>query len=668
MKGDNMSIWVEHIQSDGSVPEWPYPITYKKVNEIDTDVLVLGGGIAGCHAAIHAARKGSKVVVVEKGATKRSGRGGAGVDHWLAACTNPCSKVDPEDYAREMLANVNGYGNGPLRYILAKESWEALLDMEQMGMQIRDVEGEFEGADFRDHETKLMFAYDYENRLHIRVWGYNVKPSLYKELKRLDVKICDRVMATSLLNDEGKQGGRVVGATGLNVRTGEFYVFRAKATIVSANNPQRQWVFAPEYTSSANMTCLNNAGVGHAIGWKAGAEFCLMEKSVPMFTGMGYIPYGMGNANNTYHGASIVDADGKKVPYFDTAGRELKTVQERFLPGPGKKFLPGSGTGADNPLRPGYNDIAKDLPNRIRQGEYRLPLYMDLTRLPEHERHVIFGMMVGNEGKTRIPVYDIYTKAGFDPDKDLLQVPVMPPDAYGRSTTYWLGLMLPHLMRLNSGGYWVDWKMKTSLEGLYAAGESVFGHGSHASAAVTGGYAGRQAAKYASNAAEPVLNSKQVEAEKLRVYAPLKKKNGYIGWKELNAGIVRVMQDYCGKFRSEETLNIGLDLLKGLQESEATKAYAANPHELGRLLECYAMLTVGEMIMNASKMRKASNLTLNFNRIDNPNTDEPRRQKQLPIRLEKEDVKVREVPLDYHLKSPYSSSYEDNYMQNRVER
>ena len=51
-------------------------------------------------------------------------------------------------------------------------------------------------------------------------------------MKRLGVRIYDRVMATSLLTEGGKQGARVVGATGLDTRTGEFYVFRAKAVIL----------------------------------------------------------------------------------------------------------------------------------------------------------------------------------------------------------------------------------------------------------------------------------------------------------------------------------------------------------------------------------------------------------------------------------------------------
>ena len=69
----------------------------------ETDVLVIGGGIAGCHAAISAAKHGAKVAVMDRGHAKRSGMGGAGVDHWHGACTNPCSKVTPEEYTQASL-------------------------------------------------------------------------------------------------------------------------------------------------------------------------------------------------------------------------------------------------------------------------------------------------------------------------------------------------------------------------------------------------------------------------------------------------------------------------------------------------------------------------------------------------------------------------------------
>ncbi|HJX40422.1 MAG TPA: FAD-dependent oxidoreductase, partial [Anaerolineales bacterium] len=130
---------------------------YGRERSVSADVLVAGGGIAGCHAAISAARAGARVVVLEKGAAKWSGNGGAGVDHWLAACTNPCSAVSPEEYARRVAEDCGGYDCGPLRYVNAREGWEALLDCEQLGVRIRDSEGEFAGADFRDPDTGLLF-------------------------------------------------------------------------------------------------------------------------------------------------------------------------------------------------------------------------------------------------------------------------------------------------------------------------------------------------------------------------------------------------------------------------------------------------------------------------------------------------------------------------------
>ena len=194
--------------------EWPYPIEYHQEETIKTDVLVLGGGVAGCMAAIAAAKKGLHVVLVEKGATKRSGAGGSGCDHWESATTNPCSQVTPEEMTEAMLDDNDGYNNGISHYIECREGWDRLLDLEKMGGKIRDTEDEFEGAEFRDDKTKLMFAYDYVNRYTLRVWGTTFKPAMYNELKRLGVTIQDRTMATGLLTEKGKVGGRVVGATG----------------------------------------------------------------------------------------------------------------------------------------------------------------------------------------------------------------------------------------------------------------------------------------------------------------------------------------------------------------------------------------------------------------------------------------------------------------------
>jgi hypothetical protein len=67
--------------------------------------------------------------------------------------------------------------------------------------------------------------------------------------------------------------------------------------------------------------------------------------------------------------------------------------------------------------------------------------------------------------------------------------------------------------------------------------------------------------------------------------------------------------------------------------------------------------------MQASLARKASSIYMDFNRLDYPAQDPPEWQKLIPIRQEDKKVKVRDLPLDYHLKSPYASSYEENYQK-----
>jgi succinate dehydrogenase/fumarate reductase flavoprotein subunit len=662
-----MSTWHEYVQRKGNLPEWPYPIRYGKENEVVSDVLVIGAGVAGCRAAIAAARAGAKVAVMERGHAKRSGCGGAGVDHWHGAVTNPCSKVTPEMYTKACYDSMHGYTGAHVRYIINKEGWDTLLECEQMGIQIRDVHDEFKGADFRDEETKLMFAYDYQNRHVIRVWGFDIKPKLYAEMQRLGVDVHNRMATTSLLTEGGKQGARVVGATAVDARTGEFCIFRAKATIIATGGAARLALFAPEITAASSMADMNSAGVGQAIGWNAGAEFVCMEASGHnRLSGFGYTPYSMGGTSNTYHGAPIVDVEGKEVPWVDTFGRPLNTVHQRFLPAEGQQFILGIGIGITNYLRE-YNqdDLTRDLVERIRKGEFKLPLYADLTRLPETERRAIFGMMVGNEGKTRIPIYDTYTKAGFDPDKDMLQAPVMPPEGYAHSNFWGAPINAPPNVRsMGGGGYLLDWNLRTNLEGLYAAaGSTIFGGGCHGESHATGRYAGRHAVTYARTAPEPVADRQQIEAEKERVYGALEQSKEGNGWKEINVAIARIMRDYCGSHKTELTLNLGLRLLNELKTTELASAYASNPHELGRLLECHSLITMGELVMQASLARKASNTILSFNRLDYPQMDPPEWNKLLPIRQEDNQVQVRELPLDFHLKTPYASSYEENYNQ-----
>lgn len=152
-----------------TIYEWPYANEFGVRETVRSDLVVLGGGLAGCFAAIAAARAGASVVLVEKGATERSGSAGSGFDHWESACSNPCSRVTPKEIAEAYIEEQDEYSNGIAHYIECREGYDRLLDIEDFGGKIRDTEGEFRGAEFRDEKTGLMFAYDYTNRFTLRV-------------------------------------------------------------------------------------------------------------------------------------------------------------------------------------------------------------------------------------------------------------------------------------------------------------------------------------------------------------------------------------------------------------------------------------------------------------------------------------------------------------------
>ncbi|MCK4863334.1 MAG: hypothetical protein KAS25_03510, partial [Dehalococcoidales bacterium] len=210
------------------------------------------------------------------------------------------------------------------------------------------------------------------------------------------------------------------------------------------------------------------------------------------------------------------------------------------------------------------------------------------------------------------------------------------------------------------GGPVVDWDLKSTLDGLYVAGEQTFSAGDHSYAAATGRYAGRKAADYSRQIGEYKISGEQVALEKARIYAPVKRSDG-IEWKELHAGISRAMQYFCSEFKTESLLNMGLDTLKDIEENHVPRLYALDPHKLMRSLEDLSLLTHGQIVLNASLARRASSQTLNFFRIDYPEVDPPEWSKFVTIKLENGKVKAGELPMDYYgnLKENYEAHNKD---------
>lgn len=638
------------------VIEWPYPVEYYDEETISTDVLVIGGGIAGCWAALGAREKGVKVTIVEKSHVISSGP--TGCDHWVYTLTNPCCKIKPEELIEAEELNRGGYLNGIAFYIAAVEGWFRLTELERMGAKIRDTEDEFKGAPFRDEETKLLFAYDYENKHTIRVWGQTFKLALYRALTSSGIEVYNRVMITALLNDRREGTKRIAGAIGVNTRTGKLYIFRAKAVVLcTGRSTGRLWLYSG-HRVGPTLRVANSTGDGFAVAWKIGARFTLMEAVGPSSIYNRFPSYGTGNPENTWYPCTMVDAKGKEVPYIDYRGRPLKTLEERVRPSLlGQKFfLERAIRREGNPYaRPCSLDQTKDFLVLVNKGEHALPLYADLPGMPEHERRAIFGLMVGQEGKTWI-VYKNLVEAGFDPDKDMLQ-------SYYVSGLYDPLDPMPAGWDEGLGGYGglvIDWDMKTNVEGLYAAGDVVFGSHYHSFAAACGKWAGAKAAEYAKKVSEPEIDQDYVEMEKERIYMPIERDDG-LDWKELNAGIASIMRNYCGRIKSEELLKLGLLWLNEIERKEAKELCATNPHELIRCLEVLNVLTVAKITLYSCLARRASSLVLRFYRTDYPHLDPPEWTKFICVRLDGNEVKEEYLPLKYWLLPPNKQTYHENY-------
>jgi hypothetical protein len=170
------------------------------------------------------------------------------------------------------------------------------------------------------------------------------------------------------------------------------------------------------------------------------------------------------------------------------------------------------------------------------------------------------------EESTAIAMRRCFESAGYDPTKDLMM-----------NHTLLEGSTPAHFRSPDSmndrGGLVVGWDLRTILEGLYAAGEQMFAPAAHGYAASTGRYAGRKAAAYASQAGRSAVSRDQIAREKSRVYAPIKRREG-IEWKELHAGIARMMQYFCSEYKTEKLLNMGLDALNEIEKDFVPNLYA----------------------------------------------------------------------------------------------
>ena len=295
-----------------------------KIKELETDVLIIGGGTAGCYAALTLSRNSNlSVIVAEKANIKRSGCLAAGINAINAY--NVKGRV-PQDYVDYAEKDANGIVRHDLLLTAANRFNEITADVEKLGLVIlKDKNGEYVARGNRN----------------IKINGENFKPILANAVnKAKNVKVINTLNITDLLAKDGK----VHGAVGFSIKNEEAYVIRAKKVLISTggaaglykpNNPgfSRHKMWYPPF----------NTGAGYAMGILAGAEMTTFEmrfialRCKDTIAPVGTIAQGVGAKQVNSRGFVYEDKYG-----LTTSERVYGTVRENQL-GNGPCYLKTSG-------------------------------------------------------------------------------------------------------------------------------------------------------------------------------------------------------------------------------------------------------------------------------------------------------------------------------------
>ena len=201
-----------------------------KTITVDCDILVVGGGMAGTGATYESRYWGRdmKIICVEKANIDRSGAVAQGLYAINTYMGMQWGENQPEDHVRYARNDLMGLVREDLGYDIARHVDSSVHKFEEWGLPF-----------MRDPKTG---RYQREGKWQIMIHGESYKPIVAEAARKAADKIYNRIMVTHLLMDESKPN-RVGGAVGFNMRTGDYYVFRAKAVICCAGGASH--IFKP---------------------------------------------------------------------------------------------------------------------------------------------------------------------------------------------------------------------------------------------------------------------------------------------------------------------------------------------------------------------------------------------------------------------------------------
>ncbi|MHB1125676.1 MAG: adenylyl-sulfate reductase subunit alpha [Bacillota bacterium] len=526
-----------------------------RIVNLHTDLLVIGGGAAGCAAAVRAkeADPNINVLIVEKAHIERSGCLAAGINA-LNAYLHPGET--PESFLEYVRRDNYGLVREDLVLSIARGVNGAAARLEKWGLPI------YKGA---------LGNYLARGKRSVAIAGERIKPLMAEAVSRSGCTVLNRLVATNYILDKG----HVQGAYGFDVRSGDFYVIAARAVICATGGAAGVYR-SPNPPSSRNKGWYPpyNTGAGYALGIRAGAEMTTLEMRFIALRVKGT----MAPTGTLAQGVKAKQINARGENYLlsynlpTTAGRLWATLEEN---------------------RRGYG-----------------PCYLDTTALsPEQGRQLKEAYL------NMCPAMALWwADRGEEPHQQPLEITGSEPYIVGGH---------------GAAGYWVDVQRRTTLPGLWAAGDVA---GGAPKKYVTGAMAeGEIAVEDALNyikrdvPAPGYIKSELTAAEIERVYAPLSR-NGGVAVRELEEAMQQVMDEYAGGVGSgyatnEERLRVARERIALLRRQDAY-LYAGDLHQLLEAHQVIDRLDVAAAVIEHLLYRRETRWPCYQTRLDYPEKDD----------------------------------------------
>ena len=529
------------------------------------DLLIIGGGAAGCVAAVEAKERDPslRVVVMEKAHVYRSGCLAAGISALNAYLT---AGETPESFLRYAIRETVGVVRDDLTLTMARELNAQVKRVEEWGLPIPRDEL---GAPLK------------RGRASIKIFGERIKPILGKRAEASGAIMLNRVNATGL----ALRDGRVVGAYGFSVRDGRFYAVSAKTVLVSTGGTAG--LYRPSNPGGAAHRMWYspfNTGAGYAMGIRAGAEMTSFEfRFIPLRIKDAMAPTG---EMAQWLGATQINARGEAYleKYYEHLGGKHMLTQDRLY--------------------------ATLMEHRAGRG----PCYLDLRGARPRKLEGTIAAYLSMAPSSAMIMSDEAYYARHGGQMAPVEITGGEPHVVGGH-----GL----------SGYWIDDTRRSNLPGLWAAGDVAGGtpkkyaSGAWAEAVI----AVRAMIEELPRVPESALDRAELEAESARVFAPADAPGG-VPPRDLEERLQKIMDEYAGGISvqygyAEGTLRLAQLHVERLQ-GELGALSASSPYELMHCHEVIDRVEVARTLLAHMLQRRETRWHCYQERLDYPERNDER--------------------------------------------